>query len=129
MRNSAPGYTHVSVCEPQALAELNSRPIIMPLSNPTSHAECTFQEAVTATGGRLLFASGSPFDPIQWQGKTRLATQSNNACAPSNSDFHTVPQTLFDRSTVRVIQPPLSSADVARPSLTFPDIGLDPHVT
>lgn len=66
----------------QAMADANARPIIMPLSNPTSQAECTFQEALTASGGRLLFASGSPFDPVRWQGAERLATQSNNACAP-----------------------------------------------
>ena len=81
------GCAHVPFCATQAMAELNSRPIIMPLSNPTSHAECTFQAAVAATGGRLLFASGSPFDPIQWQGKAQLATQSNNACDPINYGF------------------------------------------
>ena len=71
------------------MAGANRRPIIMPLSNPTSQAECTFAAALSATGGRVLFASGSPFEPIQWQGTSRLATQSNNACAgpppPQNS--------------------------------------------
>lgn len=63
----------------QAMAALNDRPVIMPLSNPTSKSECTFQEAVDATGGRVLFASGSPFPPLQHGGRMRYPAQANNA--------------------------------------------------
>jgi malate dehydrogenase (oxaloacetate-decarboxylating)(NADP+) len=63
----------------RALAEVTRRPVVLALSNPTTHAECTAEQAYRWTERRAVFSSGSPFDPIEVGDRRFAPSQTNNA--------------------------------------------------
>ncbi len=63
----------------RAMAQYAARPILFPLSNPTSRAEATPQDLINWTNGAALIGTGSPFPPVSLNGQTIPITQTNNS--------------------------------------------------
>ncbi|NER12534.1 oxaloacetate-decarboxylating malate dehydrogenase [Leptobacterium flavescens] len=73
----APGTFTKEVIE--KMSAINERPVIFALSNPTSRAECTAEQAYEWSKGKAVFTSGSPFDPVDYHGQLFRPGQGNNA--------------------------------------------------
>jgi malate dehydrogenase (oxaloacetate-decarboxylating)(NADP+) len=68
-------FTHQVI---EAMSRINDRPVILALSNPTDHAECTAEQAYAYSGGRAIYAAGVQFAPVHFNGQTFLPGQANN---------------------------------------------------
>jgi malate dehydrogenase (oxaloacetate-decarboxylating)(NADP+) len=62
----------------EAMSEINERPVILALSNPTEHAECTPEQAYAWSKGKAIYAAGVQFPPVHLNGQTFLPGQANN---------------------------------------------------
>jgi malate dehydrogenase (oxaloacetate-decarboxylating)(NADP+) len=62
----------------ESMSRINKRPVILALSNPTEHAECTAEQAYTWSTGEAIYAAGVQFQPVHYNGQTFLPGQANN---------------------------------------------------
>ncbi len=62
----------------ESMSRINERPVILALSNPTEHVECTPEQAYTWSKGKAIYAAGVQFQPVHYNGQTFLPGQANN---------------------------------------------------
>lgn len=103
----------------ELMAELQERPMVFPLSNPTTSAEITPEEVYTITQGRAIVATGSPFAPVEYGGRTLVPSQCNNmyvfpgiGLGASVCQTETIPDTMIYKSAV-ALSTMTSAEDVA----------------
>ncbi|KAL8718653.1 MAG: hypothetical protein Q9225_004236 [Loekoesia sp. 1 TL-2023] len=100
------------------MGQWNQRPLIFPLSNPSANSECTFEDAVKYTGGRALFASGSPFPPVVYEGKSLQPGQGNNMYVFPGIGLGTI----LSKATVVTQSMIYASAEALSAALSPPEI-------
>jgi len=111
----------------ETMTTTSERPIVFALSNPTSRAECTAEQAYDWSNGRAIFASGSPFPPVDHQGTRLVPGQANNAyifpgvaLGVIASGARRVSDAMFF-TAARVLAAAVSDADLAQGSV-FPPL-------
>jgi malate dehydrogenase (oxaloacetate-decarboxylating)(NADP+) len=111
----------------ETMAQLNERPIVFALSNPTSKSECAAEEAYRYTDGRALFACGSPYPPVQLGGRTFVPRQGNNSyifpgvgLGAITSGAQRITDEMFMRAAIALAQL-VTEADLAQGSL-YPEL-------
>jgi len=62
----------------ESMSRVNERPVVLALSNPTDHAECTAEQAYAWSKGKAIYAAGVQFPPVRYNGQTFLPGQANN---------------------------------------------------
>ena len=113
----------------RTLCQQVERPILLPLSNPTSKAECTAEQAYRRSEGKALFASGSPFPPVDYRGKRFVPGQGNNLYIFPGVGLGAVlcrAKRITDRmfyAAARTLADQVSEDSLAMGSL-YPDLGL-----
>jgi len=106
--------------------QIEAPPVIFPLSNPTSRSECSAETAQRCTGGRAIFASGSPFPDVDFEGKTIASSQCNNryifpglALGAALGQTGVVTNAMINRSAEALVE--LISEDDLKRRATFPE--------
>jgi len=108
------------------MAGYSDRPGIFALSNPTTKAECSAQQSYEWSGGRAIFASGSPFDPVEYDGAVFHPGQGNNSyifpgvgLGMIACQANTIPDSVFLQSA-RALASSVNEADLKRGSIYPP---------